>query len=98
MGYNAHLAVDAKNGMIVHQKVVKEQADSKQSVPMVEESEKIKSELMPEKQEESKYILDSGYASEANLEELRDRDIYMPDREYAAQENRDPLHCECVRS
>ena len=31
-----------------------------------------------------KYILDSGYSSHKNLAALKDRDVYMPDREFAA--------------
>ncbi len=32
----------------------------------------------------TKYVLDSGYASEGNLEKLHDKDVYMPDRGLAS--------------
>ena len=34
---------------------------------------------------QSNYILDSGYSSNKNLEALKDKDIYMPDKEFASK-------------
>ena len=68
--------------MVVHSEVVTKQGDSKYAVSMVEAVEEIKQDVLPEKSTKTKYILDSGYASEANLEKLAEQDIYLPDRDY----------------
>ena len=82
-GYNAHVAVDSKSRMIVHTEVATSQADSNNTVSMVEGVEKIAAKGLPEKKCRTKYVLDSGYASENNLRSLEGRNLYMPDREHA---------------
>lgn len=83
VGYSAQVAVDEASGMIVHAEVVTGQADSVYTEALVNAVESVKTALMPNNQVETKYVLDCGYASEANLEKLKGRDIYMPDREFA---------------
>ncbi len=83
VGYNAHIAVDAKSNMIVHHKVSREQSDAKHTVALVKQSEELKEKVKPARQEPSKYVLDAGYSNEANLEKLQDKDLYMPDQDYA---------------
>ena len=96
MGYNAHVAVDSKTNMIVHQKVVTNQADNTETLAMVEGVEQIKKEaIVSEKADDSasnskeppqsNYILDSGYSSNKNLEALKDKDVYMPDQGFASK-------------
>ena len=85
VGYSAQTAVDAKNKMIVHQEVVTGQSDSNFTAPMVKAVEAEKERLLPQKSAPVKYVLDCGYASEANLEQLADMDLYMPDREFARE-------------
>jgi len=85
VGYSAQTAVDSKNKMIVHQKVVTDQSDSNCTVSMVKAVEEVKNDVMPQKTEPIKYALDCGYASEKNLEELNDLDMYIPDRELARE-------------
>ena len=85
VGYNAHVAVDSKADLIVHNKVVTNQADSNQTVALIENVESIKDEVAPKKEDEPKYILDSGYSNKKNLESLEDKDVYMPDQEYASK-------------
>lgn len=85
IGYNAQVAVDDKSGMIVHQDVVREQADCEQTIKMIGGVEKIKVEIGDGYGEGTKYVLDSGYSSGANLKELEEKgiEVYMPDKEYA---------------
>jgi len=52
---------------------------------MVKAVEQVKEEVMPEKSDPIKHVLDCGYASEKNLAELEDLDLYMPDREFARE-------------
>lgn len=85
VGYSAQTAVDAASGMVVHAEVVTGQADSDYTTNMVGATEKVKEDILPEKSSETKYVLDCGYASEANLEKLSERDIYMPDRDFARE-------------
>lgn len=85
VGYSAQTAVDAKNKMIVHQEVVPDQSDSNSTVSMVKDMEDIKKEVLPQKTDSVKYVLDCGYASEENLEQLHEMDLYMPDREFARE-------------
>lgn len=61
VGYNAQLAVDSKSQMIVHEEVVVDQADSHQTVAVVEAIEAKKAELCQSKTDEVKYVLDCGY-------------------------------------
>lgn len=82
VGYATQNAVDHNSRMFVYQKVVTEQNDAAFTIDMVEEVEELKAALLPQKTDEIKYALDSGYASEDNLVKLEKRDIYMPDREY----------------
>lgn len=82
IGYNAHLGVDAKHGMIVTQNVVTEKSDSEHTVSLVEDVEAKRGKTGTEAEEATKYILDAGYSSENNLAALKDKDVYMPDREY----------------
>ena len=89
VGYSAHVAADSKTKMIVHKEVVVQQADSLFAVPMVEAVEELKSEMTPEKRDEIRYALDSGYSSEKNYEALEERDLYMPDRESVNRSRRD---------
>jgi len=83
VGYNAHVAVDAKSKMITHHKVAKEQSDTTHTVSLVEQSDERKEVVKAKRKEQTKYVLDAGYSSEANLEKLQDKDLYMPDKEYA---------------
>lgn len=83
IGYSAQAAVDAASGMVVHTEVVTGQADSNYTKSMIDAVENVKKNVLPEKVSETKHVLDSGYASEANLSSLSDRDIYMPDRDFA---------------
>ena len=95
VGYNAHVAVDSKTNMIVHQKVVTNQADNTETLAMVEGVEQIKEAIVSKKEDDpvdnskeppqSNYILDSGYSSNKNLEALKDKDVYMPDKEFASK-------------
>ena len=95
VGYNAHVAVDSKTNMIVHQKVVTNQADNTETLAMVEGVEQIKEAIVSEKADDSasnskeppqsNYILDSGYSSNKNLEALKDKDVYMPDQGFASK-------------
>lgn len=80
VGYNAHLAVDGESGMIVHQEVYQEK-EALVTVEMVRESENIQKSVI-EIEKQTKYLLDSGYAGEDNLEQLENLDLYMPDRMY----------------
>ncbi len=90
IGYKAHVSVDTKTRMIVDKQVVTQQPDSPQTVELVEQVETIKANAICKKSKnkkvaQTKYVLDAGYASESNLERLSDKDIYMPDAEYATQ-------------
>ena len=86
IGYNAHLGVDAKHGMIVTQNVVTEKSDSEHTVSLVEDVEAKRCKTGTETEEATKYILDAGYSSENNLAALKDKDVYMPDREPAPKQ------------
>ena len=83
VGYAVQAAVDTASGMIVHQEVVRDQTDVVHTVSMIKAVEAIKAEILPAMDSEVQYVLDCGYASEANLRSLEGRDVYMPDREYA---------------
>jgi hypothetical protein len=83
VGYNAQLAVDSKSQMIVYADVVTDQSDAQQTVSVVEAIEAEKPRLCERKTDEVKYVLDCGYSSGENLRTLEDRDVYMPDREFA---------------
>ena len=83
VGYSAQTAVDAQSGMVVHTEVVTGQSDSTYTVAMVNAMEAVKGEVLPAKSDETKYVLDCGYASEANLKFLTGRDLYLPDRDFA---------------
>lgn len=83
IGYNAQLAVDSKSQMIVHANVVTRQSDAEQTVSIVEAVEAQKPRLCEKKTDEVKYVLDCGYSSGENLRRLEDRELFMPDREFA---------------
>jgi transposase len=83
LGYNAELAVDSKNQMIVYENVVTDQSDTYQAVPVVEAVEAVKKEVLETKQDEVKYVLDCGYSSAETLKALQERDVYMPDQQFA---------------
>ena len=78
--------VDAKHGMIVTQNVVTEKSDSEHTVSLVEDVEAKRAETGTVTEEATKYILDAGYSSENNLAALKDKDVYMPDREPVFQQ------------
>lgn len=78
VGYNAHLAVDGESGMIVHQNVYQEK-EASVTVDMVRDTDEVQKAVL-ENEESTKYLLDSGYAGESNLEQLEGFDLYMPDR------------------
>jgi len=82
VGYNAQLAVDSKSQMIVHADVVTDQADTYQTVPIVQAVEAQKSQICGAKTDEVKYVMDCGYFSGENLKVLEDRDLYVPDQQY----------------
>jgi transposase len=83
VGYAAHAAVDHSSRMIVDSTLFPDGPDHIHTVDLVERVEAIKTRAQTVETEKTKYVLDSGYASEANLEALKGRDIYMPDRAYA---------------
>jgi hypothetical protein len=83
IGYNAQLAVDSKSQMIVYAKVVTDQSDALHTVSIVEAIEAEKPRLCERKTDEVKYVLDCGYSSGENLRRLEERDVYMPDRDFA---------------
>jgi transposase len=83
IGYNAQLAVDSKSQMIVYADVVTEQSDAQQTVSVVEAIQAEKPRLCERKTDEVKYVMDCGYSSGENLRKLEDRDVFMPDREFA---------------
>ena len=83
IGYNAHLGVDAKHGMIVTQNVVTEKSDSEHTVSLVEDVEAKRAETGTVTEEDTKYILDAGYSSENNLVGLKDKEcVYARQRVY----------------
>ncbi len=83
IGYNVQQAVDYNSRMIVHQEVHTKQGDSEFTAPMVNGIEELKKDLPFESVPGSKYLLDSGYASEENLKKLDGLNIYMPDARFA---------------
>lgn len=83
VGYSVQTAVDSKNRMIVHTDVVQSAEDSGEAVPAVQSVEGIKTTISKGINQHTKYVLDAGYASEANLASLKDADVYIPDRELA---------------
>jgi transposase len=83
IGYTAQLAVDSKSQMIVFADVVAGQSDAEQTVSIVEAVEEQKPRLCEKKTDEVKYVLDCGYSSGENLRKLEDRDVFMPDRDFA---------------
>jgi transposase len=83
IGYNAQLAVDSSSQMIVYADVVTGQSDAQQTVSVVEAIEAEKPRLCARKTDEVKYVLDCGYSSGENLRKLENRDVFMPDREFA---------------
>jgi transposase len=87
VGYATQNAVDYKSGMIIYQEVVTAQGDPAFTVDIINSVERLKNEILPEKEGEIKYVLDCGYASEKNLEELGERDVYLPDREFAHKQS-----------
>ena len=62
--------------------MVTEKSDSEHTVSLVEDVEAKRAETGTETEEATRYILDAGYSSENNLSALKDKDVYMPDREY----------------
>jgi hypothetical protein len=82
VGYNAQLAVDSKSQMIVHAKVVTDQADTHQALPMVQAVEAQKVDVRSAKTDEVKYVMDCGYFSGENLKALEGRNLYVPDQEH----------------
>jgi len=93
-GYNGQMAVDSKSQMIVSKKVISENSDNAQCVPMIESVKQIKEkcledlncsdtalerEFISQLAKKTKYLLDAGYYSEENLKTLENEDIYMPD-------------------
>lgn len=87
IGYSAQVAVDSKSQMIVHQEVMTDQSDSNQTVHLVKAVEDIKEDKRNKKVKNKniKYVLDCGYASEKNLENLDGFDLYLPDREFSGR-------------
>jgi len=85
VGYSAQTAVDTNSGMVVHADVVTGQADSNYAVSLVNAVEAVKNEVLPDKTDEIKHVLDCGYASEANLKDLSGRDLYLPDRDFSSE-------------
>lgn len=82
VGYNAQAAVDCKSKMIVSQCVETGQSDTQFAEKMIQKVETSYSSLKS-KEEDSRriqYVLDAGYASEANLRSLKDFDLYCPDQ------------------
>nr|WP_238325513.1 transposase [Leptospira inadai] len=82
VGYNAQAAVDSKSNMIVSQSVETGQADTKFTEKMIRKVEYCHLSLKSRDNDFRKiqYILDAGYASEANFRSLKDFDIYCPDQ------------------
>ena len=68
-GYNAQVAVEAETQLIVGQAVTQAANDKQQLIPMLEQVEQ-QSGQKPEE-----VLADSGYASEANLQAAKDRDV-----------------------
>ncbi|UZW37061.1 transposase [Leptospira kirschneri] len=82
VGYNAQAAVDCKSKMIVSQCVETGQSDTQFAEKMIQKVETSYSSLKS-KEEDSRriqYVLDAGYASEANFRSLKDFDLYCPDQ------------------
>ena len=83
LGYSAQLGVDSTHQMIVYADVVTDQADTYQAVPIVQAIEAEKTQVFEAKTDEVKYVMDCGYFSGENLKALEERDLYVPDQQYA---------------
>jgi len=68
-GYNAQVAVEAETQLIVGQAVTQAANDKQQLIPMLDQVEQ-QSGQKPEE-----VLADSGYASEANLQTVKDREV-----------------------
>ncbi|MDH5717246.1 MAG: transposase [Spirochaetia bacterium] len=88
IGYNAQIAVDEQKQMIIYENVISENTDHQQTVPIVREILKLQKNL-DLNDKKTKFIFDSGYAGEENLEELEDADLYLPDNEFAGLRNKE---------
>jgi hypothetical protein len=65
--------------MIVHQSVHRRQGDAQFTVPVIQDLEELKDSLPLADVQRTKYVLDSGYSGEKNLQELSEYDLYVPD-------------------
>lgn len=88
-GYNAQLAVDERNGIIVATDVVDDANDVEQLIPMIDAVESVTDSVG-----ESKVVLaDSGYASAQAYSELESRPhirAYVPSREDTHRKGKEP--------
>lgn len=69
--------------MIVHQSVHRQQGDARYTVPIVQEIEELKDSLPLPAGPPTKYVMDSGYSGEKNLQALAEYDLYVPDHRLA---------------
>jgi uncharacterized protein YukJ len=69
--------------MIVHQSVHRRQGDAQFTVPVIQDLEELKYSLPLADVQRTKYVLDSGYSGEKNLQELSEYDLYVPDHRLA---------------
>ena len=83
IGYNVQQAVDHKSRMIVHQSVHRRQGDAQFTVPVIRDLETLKDSLPLGDGPRTKYVLDSGYSGEKNLQELAECELYVPDHRLA---------------
>jgi hypothetical protein len=85
-GYRAEIAVDAKEQIIVSCDVTNEANDTKQLIPLIEQTVHHLPEIS--EREKVKVSADSGFSSTKNLKELESKvyiDAYIPDVKYQAQ-------------
>ncbi|EMY15245.1 transposase, IS4 family [Leptospira weilii str. Ecochallenge] len=82
VGYNAQAAVDCKSKMIISQCVETGQSDTQFAEKMIQKVESCYSSLKSKDDDFKKiqYVLDAGYSSEANFRNLKEFDLYCPDR------------------
>ena len=85
--YNAQIAVDDTQQVIVAADVTNDASDVEQLLPMVEQTEANTSEKV------TQCSADSGYSSAENLKAIAasEVDAYIPDREYQAQQRGKPV-------
>ena len=84
--YNAQVAVDAEQQVIIAAEVTNDAADVEQLLPMIEQAEENISKKVKE------CSADSGYSSGENLKAMATRkiDAYIPDRDYQARQRGKP--------